>query len=77
MARRIKHRSSRRPSVWSLLVIRSLLVANGLILLAVGALYIRFGSRVGGLIAGCVLIGVAALLFGCVPLTDPYRRRRR
>ena len=56
---------------------RSLLFANGVILLAIGALYIRYGSRTSGLPAGCVLVGLGVLLFCLLPLTSPYRRRRQ
>jgi hypothetical protein len=58
-------------------VVRFLLVANGLTLVAVGVLYLLYGARPGGLVVGGALIGVALLLFCCVPLTDPYRREQR
>jgi len=66
-----------RSGIGTLLVLRLLLIANGLTLLAIGALYIVYGSRPGGYIVGGVLIGIAAVLFSCLPLTEPYRRRRR
>jgi hypothetical protein len=52
-----------------------LLIANGLSLLAVGVLYLLYGARPAGLAVGLVLALVALVLFACVPLTDPYRRR--
>jgi hypothetical protein len=64
-------------SIGALLVIRFLLVGNGVVLLAIGALYIGYGARPGGLIVGGVLLASSGLLFGCVRLTDPYRRRPR
>ena len=72
--RRSRHRLTR--SVGGLFVVRLLLIGNGLVLLAVGALYAIFGSRPAGLAVGGVLAAVAFALFACVPLTDPYRRRR-
>ena len=66
-----------RPSLGTLLVLRILLIANALVLTAIGALYLVFGTRTGGAIAGGVLFAVAAGLLCCVPLTAPYRRRRR
>ena len=58
-------------------MIRFLLVGNGTALLAIGALYVAYGARPGGMIVGGVLVGASLLLFACVPLTDPYRRRTR
>ena len=75
--RRRHRRLAGGRSIGALLVIRVLLVANGLILLAVGGLYVVYGSKPGGLVAGGFLIAVAVALFCCVPLTDPYRRPRR
>jgi hypothetical protein len=60
-----------------LLVLRLLLIANGLTLLAIGALYAVYGSRPAGLAVGIGLVAAGLGLFACVPLTDPYRRRRR
>jgi len=56
-------------------VIRFLLVGNGLVLLAVGALYLAYGQPPGGLVVGGILVAASLVLFACVPLTDPYRRR--
>jgi hypothetical protein len=64
-------------SIGSLLVMRLLLIANGVTLVAIGSLYLAYGSRPGGLLVGGGLIGASVLLFACVPLTDPYRRPRR
>ena len=72
-----RSRRSGRLSIGSLLLIRLLLIANGLTLLAVGALYVVYGSRPGGLAVGGVLIAGAALLLFCLPLTAPYRHERR
>jgi hypothetical protein len=72
--RRSRHRLSR--SIGGLLAVRLLLIGNGLILLAIGALYAVYGSRPAGLVVGAVLVALAVALFACVPLTDPYRRRR-
>ena len=64
-------------SLRSLFAVRILLIANGVCLIAIGALYMRYGARPTGLVVGGVLVAVAAVLFACVPLTDPYRRERR
>lgn len=63
-------------SIGTLLVVRFLLIANGLLLLAVGILYLLYGARPAGILVGVVLALIAVALFACVPLTDPYRRRR-
>lgn len=46
-------------------------------LLAIGALYLVYGSRPAGLVVGGVLVALALALVSCVPLTNPYRRRAR
>ncbi len=58
-------------------MIRFLLIANGITLLAIGALYALYGARPAGLVVGGCLAGASALLFACVPLTDPYRHEHR
>ena len=58
-------------------MIRFLLVGNGIALLAIGGLYVAYGARPAGLVVGGVLVAASLLLFACVPLTDPYRRRTR
>lgn len=63
-------------AIGGLLVLRLLLIANGLVLLAIGALYVVYGSRPAGLGVGIGLAAAGLGLFACVPLTDPYRRRR-
>lgn len=68
-------RSAER-AIGGLLVLRLLLIANGLTLLAIGALYAVYGSRPTGLAVGIGLVAAGLGLFACVPLTDPYRRRR-
>ena len=69
-------RSRSRRTIGGLLVLRLLLIANGLILIAIGALYAVYGSRPAGLAVGIMLVAAGLGLFACVPLTDPYRRRR-
>ena len=64
-------------SIGTMLVLRFLLVANGVTLLAVGCLYLIYGEKPRGFIAAGVLIGAAVVLFCCIPLTDPYRRPKR
>ena len=70
--RRFGHRS-----VGVLLMIRFLLIANGIILLVIGALYAVYGAKPGGFVVGGFLGGASVLLFCCVPLTDPYRREHQ
>lgn len=65
-----------RPSLETLLVVRILIVSNGLVLTAIGVLYLVYGTQTGGAVAGGVLLAVAVGLFCCVPYTAPYRRRR-
>lgn len=62
-----------RHSIRSLLVIRYLLVANGVVLACVAGLYAGFGARPAGWVIGGVLGAVAIGLWCAVPLTDPYR----
>jgi hypothetical protein len=68
--------SSGGRAIGGLIVLRLLLIANGLILLAIGALYVVYGSRPAGLAVGITLVAAGVALWACVPLTDPYRRRR-
>jgi hypothetical protein len=69
-------RLQRRAATSTLLVVRFLLIANGITLLAGGGLYLRYGSHPGGIVVGGVLTASAVGLFACIPLTDPYRRER-
>jgi hypothetical protein len=71
--RRLSPRGSR--SIGALLVVRLLLISNGVILVAIGVLYALYGSRPAGLVVGGLLSALGLGLFACVPLTDPYRRR--
>jgi hypothetical protein len=66
-----------RGRLQSLLVIRLLLVTNGVILAAVGALFLIFGARPAGYVVGGILAAVAIGLWALVPLTDPYRSEGR
>ena len=78
-ARRARSRGRRvgRRSIASLLLIRLLLIANGLTLFTVGVLYLVYGSRPGGFAVGGVLLAAAVLLVSFLPPTDPYRQERR
>jgi hypothetical protein len=75
----VKRRPSRsgRLSIGSLFAVRLLLIANALTLVAIGGLYLIFGDRPGGTIAGGLLLAGGVALVFCVPLTDPYRIERR
>jgi hypothetical protein len=57
-------------------VLRFLLVANSIALIAIGGLYLAYGARPSGYYVGGVLIAFAAVLLSCLPLTDPYRVER-
>ena len=63
-------------SAASLLVVRLILIANILILVAVGALFLLFAERPAGFFIGGVLWLVAAGLAFGLPLTNPYRHER-
>jgi hypothetical protein len=69
-------RRRRRLSPASLLVIRILLVADGLIVAVVGAISALYVERPAGLIFAGGAWLLAVILFGCVRLTDPYRHER-
>jgi hypothetical protein len=60
-----------RPT--SLIAIRLLLVSNAIILTLVGGLSMFYVDRPAGPIAGAGFWVLAAILFGCVRRTDPYR----
>jgi hypothetical protein len=64
-------------SFQSLLVMRFLLITNGIILAVVGALYVAYGSRPAGYVIGGILGAAALAMWAMVPLTDPYRSERR
>ena len=66
-----------RGRLQSLLVIRLLLVTNGVILAAVGTLFLIYGARPAGYVVGGILAAVAIGLWSLVPLTDPYRSEGR
>jgi hypothetical protein len=66
----------RRRSHQTLLVMRFMLMSNGVILAGFGLLYALFGSRPTGYIVGGVLGAAAIGLWMAIPLTDPYRDER-
>ena len=57
----------------SLMVLRLLLVADGLIMLAVGLIAMMFFDRPAGLVFTAAAWVVSAALFGGVRFTDPHR----
>jgi hypothetical protein len=63
-------------SIGGLLVMRILMVSNGLLLLGIGSLYLAFGARPSGYVVGGVLVALAMTLWMLIPLTDPYRSER-
>lgn len=69
-------RRRRRYSVASLLVVRYLLVSNGLLVIAVGFVCLLYVERPAGFLLAAGFWLLAGLLFGAVPLTDPYRHER-
>jgi hypothetical protein len=62
--------------VASLLVVRYLLISNGLLLVAVGFVSLLYVDRPAGILLAGGFWLFAGLLFGTVPLTDPYRHER-
>ena len=69
-------RRRRRYSVASLLVIRYLLISNGLLLVALGFVSLLYVDRPAGILLAGGFWLFAGLLFGAVPRTDPYRHER-
>ena len=65
-----------RRSLHGLLVVRTLLIANGAILAVLSSAYLWLGAKPGGWIVGGVLGAGALGLWLAVPLTDPYRSDR-
>ncbi|HWW44160.1 MAG TPA: hypothetical protein VN180_03740 [Acidimicrobiia bacterium] len=66
----------RRRSLHSLLVVRTMLIANGALLAVFSGIYLVLGAKPGGWIVGGVLGAAAIGLWLAVPLTDPYRSDR-
>ena len=65
-----------RRSPASLMVIRLLLVSNGILVSIVGLLCFAYVERPSAYwLAGAAWV-LAGLLFGCVRFTDPYRPHR-
>ena len=62
---------ARRPS--SLLAVRYLLIANGVLLGLVGSAYFFFAEKPAGYVVAGVVWLVTAILFVCLPLTNPRR----
>jgi len=58
------------------MVIRLLIVANTVVLVAVGALCLAFFSHPAGIVIAAVVWGLAAVLLGLVPYTNPHRGDR-
>ncbi len=61
----------------SLMVIRLLLVANGIIVAVVGLLCFLYVERPQAFVLAGLSWAFSAVLFGCIPLTDPYRHEGR
>jgi hypothetical protein len=59
-----------------LLVMRFLLVSNGLVLLCIGLIAAAFGSHPVGYFVGGGFGAAALVLWLLIPLTDPYRDER-
>ncbi len=71
------------PTTWSksqspvaLLVVRLLLVANALVLLAAGALSLASVARPAGIVGAALLWALAGCLLALVPYTNPRRGER-
>ena len=66
--------ATQRPT--ALLVIRLLILVNALLLAVIGALYLIFASRPGGLIVTGISWAAVALLVALMPYTNPRRHDR-
>jgi len=60
----------------ALMVLRLLIVANFIVLAAVGALCLVFVAHPAGILIGLIVWGVAGGLLGLVPYTNPRRGQR-
>ena len=65
-----------RLSATSSVVLRVLMVADGVILVAIGFVALRYVDHPAGIYIASGLWLAAGVLFGLLPLTDPYRRDR-
>lgn len=66
--------ASQKPT--TLLTLRLLVVANAILLAVIGALYLAFAARPGGLIAAAVVFGLLVILLTILPYTNPRRREK-
>ncbi len=63
----------RRLSPTSLMVLRFLLISDGLIIAVVGLLCVLYVEHPAGYLVGALAWLVAGVLFAAVRYTDPYR----
>jgi hypothetical protein len=61
----------------TLMVLRLLVVANSVVVTAVGGLALAYVDRPAGVLIGAGCWVLAGCLLGLLPLTDPYREPRR
>jgi len=66
-------RWARTQSAVALMVVRLLIVANTIVLAAVGALCLAFVSRPAGYVGAGVVFGLTAVLLCLLPYTNPRR----
>ena len=58
-------------------MLRTLVVANGTVLVALGFLALAYVDHPPGALVAAALWVAAAVVFGLLPLTDPYRHERQ
>lgn len=58
------------------MILRFLLIGDGVVLVVVGALCVLFVDGATGKVLACGAWLLAGLLFGGVPFTNPYRGHR-
>ena len=59
------------------IVVRTILVADAVLLVVCGFMALVWVAPPGGILAAAAMWGVAGGLFGLLPLTDPYRAEQR
>jgi hypothetical protein len=65
-----------RPGPRAAIVLRTLVLADGVLLAVLGGLALAYVQHPGGVYLAAGLWLASAIVFGLLPLTDPYRRDR-
>jgi len=72
-----RRRRRRGLSPGASVVLRALLLGNGVLLAVVGFLAAHYVTRPPGIVVGAAFWVGAVVLWSMLPLTDPYRHERR